>query len=102
MGDAAAALDGCGAERVFLATGRQQLDAFRGCRQWFLVRSIEPVAEPLAASFEIRDRGPFTREGERRLFVEHRIDTVVASGRTRDTPSFGTAVSGTESTWVVK
>jgi precorrin-6A/cobalt-precorrin-6A reductase len=79
MGDAAAALDGAGAERVFLATGRQQLDAFRACaRQWFLVRSIEPVADPLPASLEIRDRGPFTLEGERRLLIDHRIDTVVA------------------------
>ena len=79
MADAPAALDAAGARRVFLATGRQQIDAFRGCRaQWFLVRSIEPVAEPLAASTEIRDRGPFTLAGERRLLAEHRIDTLVA------------------------
>src|SRR4051794_16302199 len=78
MDGAAAALDRCGADRVFLATGRQQLDAFRRCRQWFLVRSIEPVVEPLAASLEIRDRGPFTHEAERRLFAAHGIDTVVA------------------------
>lgn len=79
MEEAAAALDPCGAKRVFLATGRQQVDVFRRCTgQWFLVRSIEPVGEPLARSVEIRDRGPFTVAGERRLFVEHAIDTLVA------------------------
>jgi precorrin-6A/cobalt-precorrin-6A reductase len=79
MEAAAAALDGAGADRVFLATGRQQLDAFRRCRrQWFIVRSIEPVVDPLPAALEIRDRGPFTVEGERRLLVDHRVDTVVA------------------------
>jgi precorrin-6A/cobalt-precorrin-6A reductase len=77
--EAAAALDPVGAKRVFLATGRQQIDAFRRCTsQWFLVRSIEPVAEPLPSSVEIRGRGPFTVAGERRLFVEHAIDTLVA------------------------
>jgi precorrin-6A/cobalt-precorrin-6A reductase len=79
MGAAAAALDRCRAERVFLATGRQQVEVFRGCtRQWFLVRSIEPVADSLPASVEVRQRGPFTLDGERRLLAEHRIDTVVA------------------------
>ena len=79
MEAAAAALDPSGAKRVFLATGRQQVDVFRRCAgQWFLVRSIEPVAEPLPRSVEIRDRGPFTVAGERRLFVEHAIDTLVA------------------------
>jgi len=79
MAEAAAALDGVRAERVFLAIGRQQLDPFRACtRQSFLVRSIEPVADPLPRSSEIRDRGPFTVDGERRLLTEHGIDTVVA------------------------
>ena len=79
MDDAARALVAGGARRVFLATGRQQVDAFRSCtEQWFLVRSIEPVRRPLARSLEIRDRGPFTADGERRLFTEHRIDTLVA------------------------
>jgi precorrin-6A/cobalt-precorrin-6A reductase len=79
MEAAAAALDPAGAQRVFLATGRQQIDVFRRCTgQWFLVRSIEPVAAPLPRSVEIRDRGPFTVAGERRLFVEHAIDTLVA------------------------
>jgi precorrin-6A/cobalt-precorrin-6A reductase len=79
MDEAARALDTGGARRVFLATGRQQLDAFRRCTgQWFLVRSIEPVDRPLPRSLEVRQRGPFSAEGERRLFVEHRIDTLVA------------------------
>jgi precorrin-6A/cobalt-precorrin-6A reductase len=79
MDSAARALVTGGAQRVFLATGRQQVDAFRPCtQQWFLVRSIEPVRRPLARSVEIRDRGPFTADGERRLFTEHHIDTLVA------------------------
>lgn len=79
MEDAPAALDAAGARRVFLTTGRQQIDVFRRCtEQWFLVRSIEPVRQPLTGAFEIRERGPFTLDGERRLFVEHRIDTLVA------------------------
>jgi precorrin-6A/cobalt-precorrin-6A reductase len=79
MDDAARTLVPVGARRVFLATGRQQVDAFRPCtQQWFVVRSIEPVHRPLANSLEIRDRGPFTADGERRLFTEHRIDTLVA------------------------
>jgi precorrin-6A/cobalt-precorrin-6A reductase len=79
MAEAAAAVEAAGARRVFLATGRQQIDAFRPAREsWFLVRSIEPVQHPLAASLEIRARGPFTVEGERQLLLEHRIDTVVA------------------------
>ena len=76
---AAGALADLGARRVFLTTGRQQIDAFRACSgPWFLVRSIEPVAEPLPSSLELRDRGPFTVDGERRLLAEHGIDTIVA------------------------
>ncbi len=79
MAEAAAAVAASGAGRVFLATGRQQIDAFRPLgAQWFLVRSIEPVERPLPASLEIRGRGPFTVDGERQLLRDHRIDAVVA------------------------
>jgi precorrin-6A/cobalt-precorrin-6A reductase len=75
---AARALDGSGARRVFLAIGRQQLGVFTGARQWFLVRSIEPVTVVLPGAATVRDRGPFTTEGERALLRAERIDTVVA------------------------
>jgi precorrin-6A/cobalt-precorrin-6A reductase len=78
MAGAAAALDRIGAERVFLATGRQQAEAFAGCAQWFAIRSIEPVTGAMAAAEAIRDRGPFTLEGELALLRAHDIDTVVA------------------------
>jgi precorrin-6A/cobalt-precorrin-6A reductase len=79
MAEAAAAVVAAGGRRVFLATGRQQIDAFRQSPgQWFLVRSIEPVRQPLPSSVEIRARGPFTLDGERRLLLDHQIDTVVA------------------------
>jgi precorrin-6A/cobalt-precorrin-6A reductase len=79
MAEAAAAVVTAGGRRVFLATGRQQIDAFRQSPgPWFLVRSIEPVGQPLPSSLEIRARGPFTLDGERRLLLDHQIDTVVA------------------------
>jgi precorrin-6A/cobalt-precorrin-6A reductase len=78
MEAAAGSLAGIGARRVFLAIGRQQLGAFTGCSQWFLVRSIEPVATALAPMVAIQDQGPFTVDGETDLLRRHRIDTVVA------------------------
>lgn len=72
---AAAALTG---ERVFLTTGRQHLDAFARCPQWFLVRAVDPPTGPAPARMQVLlDRGPFSVEGERALLREHRIDVLV-------------------------
>ena len=80
MADAAAALDGAGAERVFLATGRQQLDAFRAVRRPVVPRALDRAGAPTRCRRRWRSgtgaRSPL--EGERRLLVDHRIDTVVA------------------------
>jgi precorrin-6A/cobalt-precorrin-6A reductase len=66
-------------ERVFLSTGRTGLAAFAGLdRHWFLVRSVEPPEPPTPARMRVLlDRGPFTVEGETRLFTEHRIEVLV-------------------------
>ena len=75
---AAAALPGLG-RRVFLTTGRQHLDAFTHLEGlWFLARVVDEPATPVPASVElIRDRGPYTVDGERELLTRHRIDVVV-------------------------
>jgi len=75
---AAAILGRLEPRRVFLAIGRQSAPAFRRCRQhWFLARSIEPLATPLANCIEVRGRGPFEFDAEVALLLEHRIDLVV-------------------------
>jgi precorrin-6A/cobalt-precorrin-6A reductase len=68
-----------GARRVFLTTGRQELDPFRALRGIvFLVRSIEP---PDLTGFEsataLLARGPFAVDAERTLLREYSIDTLV-------------------------
>lgn len=83
---AARVLAGLGAERVFLTIGRQQLGAFAGCPQWFLVRSIEPLdgwatGAPVARPQRIEqllERGPFDVAGELAVLRDHRIDVLVA------------------------
>jgi precorrin-6A/cobalt-precorrin-6A reductase len=78
LGPAAALLPQLG-RRVFLTTGRQTAGAFAGLHGcWFLARSVEPPAPPTPSRLEVLlDRGPFTLDGERRLFREHRIDVLV-------------------------
>lgn len=79
LASAAAALPELG-ERVFLTTGRQGIGAFAGLDEcWFLARSVEPPAAPLPRRLEVLlDRGPFTLDGERELFRNHRIDVLVS------------------------
>lgn len=77
---AAAALPGL-ARRVFVTTGQQGLAAFAGlAATWFLVRLIEPPAEPppLPACDILLDRGPFRLADEINLLRAHRIDAVVS------------------------
>ena len=76
----AAALLGPKPKRVFLAIGRNELDAFRGLPHRFLIRSVDPVEAPEAgfadAAF-LLERGPFDRDAEEALLREHRIEMVV-------------------------
>lgn len=75
---AAAALPGLGT-RAFITTGRQRLDAFTELPDlWLLARVVDEPAGPLPANMRIvRDRGPYTVDGETTLMSEHRIDVVV-------------------------
>ena len=69
--------DGC----VFLATGRQGLDAFRNRPDLsFLVRLVDPPAPPidLPATEVILARGPFSLSDELALFRERRVGAVVS------------------------
>ena len=66
--------------RVFLALGRQEVSAFDAApRNFYLVRSIDPVEPPLAASdaVYVLARGPFREADERELLGRHRIDAIV-------------------------
>lgn len=67
--------------RVFLAIGRQNLDAFAGAPQHrYLLRLVDPPTEPLPLprAEAVIARGPFTLEGDRALLEEHRIEVIVA------------------------
>lgn len=66
--------------RVFLALGRQEIDAFaRAPEHFYLVRSIDRIADRfLGDAVYIEARGPFREADERALMAVHRIDTVVA------------------------
>jgi precorrin-6A/cobalt-precorrin-6A reductase len=66
-------------ERVFLTTGRSGLAAFAGLTDhWFLIRTVDPPEPPLPPRMRLLlDRGPFTADGERKLFAEHRIQVLV-------------------------
>jgi len=65
-------------ERVLLTTGRQEVAAFAGCPQWFLVRSVEPPEGPRPARGEVLlARGPFAVEDDLALVRDHAVDVVV-------------------------
>ena len=74
---AAVALEDLG-ERVLLTTGRQGLAAFAEVDRWFLVRTVDPPEPPTPRRMEVlRDRGPYTVDGERALLADRRIDVLV-------------------------
>jgi precorrin-6A/cobalt-precorrin-6A reductase len=76
---AAAKLRGL-AERVFIAVGKQELDAFAGLPGiWFLVRMIDAPRDklPLENCEVVLGRGPFDANGERALMLLHGIQAVV-------------------------
>ncbi len=76
---AVAALPGHPA-RVFLAIGRQHVQAFLDAGvHWYLLRLVDPGFElPEEQGAVVIDRGPFTLENDLALLREHRISHVVA------------------------
>lgn len=80
MAAAAGALAGP-RRRVFLAIGRQQLDAFAGQMQHhYLLRLVDRPAAPLALhdAHVVIARGPFDATGDADLLRAHAIDVIVA------------------------
>ena len=80
--DAARALAGL-PDALFLTLGPGDLDAFAGLANRRLVlRRIDPGPSPLAGAAVVLARGPFDLAGERRLFEEYGVRTLVtrASG----------------------
>jgi len=77
--------------RAFLTIGRQEIPAFASVPDvWFLVRLIDPPAEPIAlASFAlISQRGPFDTVAEEALMRAQAIEVLVSKN------SGGTATYG--------
>ena len=67
--------------RVFVALGRNELDAFAGTpRHFYLIRSVDPVAPPLPLPqvCYVTARGPFDEASDRALMETHGIDVVIA------------------------
>lgn len=67
--------------RVFLAIGRQTLEAFGGAPQHhYQLRLVDRPTEPLPLpqAKAVIARGPFTVEGDRALLRDHRIEVIVA------------------------
>ena len=67
--------------RVFLAIGRQTLDAFAGAPQHhYLLRLVDAPTEPLPLprAEAVIARGPFVLEGDRALLADHCIEVIVA------------------------
>ncbi|MCX4528779.1 MULTISPECIES: cobalt-precorrin-6A reductase [unclassified Streptomyces] len=94
LAEAAAVLPSLGA-RAFLTTGRMGLHSFaRLDDTWFLVRSVDPPAEPMPPRLEVLlARGPFTLDDERELLSRHRIDVLVTkdSGGSATSPKLTAA-----------
>lgn len=79
---AARALAGL-SDAVFLTLGPGDLEAFAGLdRRRFVLRRIDPGPSPLAGAEVVLARGPFDLAGERRLFEDYGVRTLVtrASG----------------------
>ncbi|BBC23676.1 cobalt-precorrin-6A reductase [Pseudanabaena sp. ABRG5-3] len=69
--------------RVFITSGRQQLEPFLQRSQtypdtWYLMRSIDPPDIELPNSKVLLDRGPFSLEQERELLREYQIEAIVS------------------------
>lgn len=65
--------------RVFLAIGRQNLDAFATKPQHhYLLRLVDPGAVPLPHTTTVIARGPFDVAGDTKLMQDHAITHIVA------------------------
>jgi precorrin-6A/cobalt-precorrin-6A reductase len=79
--EAAAGMIADHGKRAFLTTGVKEVAAFRDIRPvWFLVRLVDPPAEPLPLHhYElILGRGPFGAVEEEALMRRHRIDLLIS------------------------
>ncbi|MFT3662390.1 MAG: cobalt-precorrin-6A reductase [Gordonia sp. (in: high G+C Gram-positive bacteria)] len=65
--------------RVFLTTGRQDVDAFADVADaWFLIRVVDPPVGPLPPRHRIlSSRGPYDLAGERKILAENEISLLV-------------------------
>ncbi|WP_433615549.1 cobalt-precorrin-6A reductase [Dactylosporangium sp. CA-139114] len=63
--------------RVFLTTGRQSIGHFRDPGSHYLLRCVDEPDEVPSNVDVIRDRGPFTVDGEIELMRRHRIEVLV-------------------------
>jgi precorrin-6A/cobalt-precorrin-6A reductase len=70
VAEAAALVTG---RRAFITTGRQELAAFTGG----VARTVDPPDPPNPHLTLVRDRGPYTVDGELDLMREHRIEVLV-------------------------
>lgn len=69
--------------RVFITSGRQQLEPFLLRSQihqqtWYLIRSIDPPDIDLPNSEVLLDRGPFSLEQERQLLQNYQIQSIIS------------------------
>jgi precorrin-6A/cobalt-precorrin-6A reductase len=77
--------------RAFLTVGRQELAAFAAYRDvWFLIRLIDPPAEPVGipAHELICGRGPFEAAAEEALMRKHGIEVLI-SKNSGGRPTYG-------------
>jgi precorrin-6A/cobalt-precorrin-6A reductase len=69
--------------RIFITSGRQQLEPFLQRSHiypetWYLMRSIDPPDIELPNSKMLLDRGPFSLEQERKLLRDYQIQAIVS------------------------
>ena len=66
-------------KRVFITSGRQQLETFlQRSHIWYLMRSIDPPDIELPNSKVLLDRGPFNLKQERQLLQDYQIEAIVS------------------------
>lgn len=78
--------------RVFITSGRQQLEPFFNVaklnpQMWFLLRSIDPPDLVIPNSKVLLDRGPFNLDQERQLLMDHQIEVIVSKNSGGDATS---------------
>jgi precorrin-6A/cobalt-precorrin-6A reductase len=66
-------------QRVFITSGRQQLEPFlERSHIWYLIRSIDPPDLQLPNSKVLLDRGPFSLSQELKLLRDFQIEAIVS------------------------